>query len=254
MSTTTFPQISSVNLSSPTLGAVTNFFTQVSDALQKADPEKLNLKPAADQLAANVADLALVQNKQRANKTGITLTEADSRRDAVVNFIIRLVNTLKTSPVSQESEAARRLSTVLSAYPDLAKVEMNRETTLVDGLLRDLALDEQAEDVETLSLSPYIELLDSAQADFKAADQARAAEQQQRAEVAGGRSSKELRQLCTEGYKAIVPVINAMAILQPSAEVTTLISEVNGYITRLEQGVSAEKAANSRQGKTTDEA
>lgn len=247
---TTFTQIKSVNLSTPTLGAITNFFTQVSAALAKADPEVLNIKPQADRFAANVENLALVQNKKRAGKSVISMADADQQRDAVINFLVRYTNTMKTSPVAAEAAAARSFATVISAYPDLATMEMGRETTQVDGLLRDLTADEQAEEVATLKLAAYIEALDNAQANYKAADLARAAEQQARAELAGGLSSKELRLLCTDDYREIVPIINAMAILQPSPEVTTLISEVNGYITRMEQSVSVEKGANAH---TTEE-
>lgn len=246
-------QINNVSLTASTVGAITKFYQDVCLSIQTATPEKLGIAALAPQFLADVESLALVQNKQRANTAGLQITEADERRDAVVGFMFRYIAVMKDSPNAAKAAAGARLKLLVDSYPDLARVEMTRETTLIDGLLRDLADETRTEDIEALELTECIEALDNAQADFKAADAARRAERQTRAEVAEGRSSGELRRSCAEQYKAIVQLVNAMALLQPSAEITAFVSEVNGAIVNLEQVIATEKAANTRQTKGKQE-
>lgn len=243
----TINQISSVNLTAPTVGAVTHFYQSVSEALALADPEKLGIKPLADPFTAHVEQLALVQNKQRANSAGTDVTNADRRRDAIVSFLFRLFTLMKDSPTQAEAEAGARLELLAKSYPNLAYTEMSRETVLIDGLLRDLAADSRAADVLTLNLDTYIEALDSAQSDFKTADAARKAEELERAKVAGGQTSAELRRTCATEYKTLVQMVNALALVQPTEEKTAFIDQVNAAIIHLEQVIATEKAANTRQ-------
>lgn len=249
MATSNVNQIQSVNLSAPTVGALTKFFQDVCAALAAANPETLGIKTYADPFTADVELLTLVQNKQRANSAGLRLTEADRRRDAVISFLFRYFTLMKDSPVDAESEAAARLELLADSYPDLAYVEMTRETTLIDGLLRDLSDASRADDVSALELASYIEALDDAQTAFKSADAARAAEQQSKAELAGGRNSSEMRRLCAEEYKQLVKVTNVFAEVQPSEAMTAFVSEVNAAVVRLKQVIATEKAANTRQTK-----
>lgn len=242
-------QINSVNTSAPTVGAITKFFQDTCAAIQVATPEKLGIAALAAQFADDVEALAQVQNKQRASSAGLELTAADERRDAIISFLFRYFTLMKDSPNASKAAAGARLDLLARSYPDLAYVEMTRETTLVDGLLRDLADETREADIELLQVSEYIEALDDAQADFKAADAARQVERQTRAEIAEGRTSKELRAACIAQYKPIVQLVNAMALIQPSAEITAFVSTMNAAIANLEQVIATEKAANSRQAK-----
>lgn len=243
-------QIQSVSLTAPSLGAITKFYQSVGQALEKAGAETMGVTALATPFTQHVEDLALVQNKQRANNAGLLITDADQRRDAVISFLFRLFTLMKDSPVVREAEAAARLELLAKSYPNLSRTELARETVLIDGLLRDLATEARSADVETLDLASYIEALDSAQSDFKAADQAREAEILERAKVAGGQSSADLRRTCTTEYKALVQMVNALALVQPSEEKTAFIGEVNSAIIHLEQVIATEKAANTRQAKT----
>ena len=243
-------QINSVNLTVATIGTMTHFYGAVADAITLATPAALHIETLAPQFATLIDQLLDVQNKQRAMTGTLSTTEADALRDSIIGFLQQYVNAMKYSPKDAEALAARRLRLVLDAYPGLQEMALDRESTQVLGLLRDLGSDANKADVTAIRLDSYLEALSDAQGDFDLAESRRAREAETRASVAGGIDSGTLRRQAADLYRQIVQLVNAFAIAAPDDKITAFITTVNGEILILEKEIATEKAANTRSRKT----
>lgn len=239
-------QINSVSLTAATLGAMTSFYQSVQTLIVAATPVVLHIETQAAAYATLVAQLIEVQNRQRAMTTTINTKQADADRDAIIGFIYQLIGAMQFSPKDAEALAAARLKLIIVSYPKLSQLELERETTQIEGLLRDLSTDQAGKDLNTLKMVEYVELLEESNTVFIIASASRSLEAQARAAVAGGEKSGDLRQQTAAAYKQIVQLVNAFAIAIPDAKINTFVDGVNGEIINLEKVIAVEMAANTR--------
>lgn len=244
-------EIKSVSLTASTVGAITAFYQSVSTHISEATAEALHVKTQADELEKLVDDLIEVQNKQRALVSTISTQEADAVRDKIIRYLYSQVRAQMKSPVAKTSSAAKRIDLVLRSYPNLPELELERQTTQVDGLVRDLSATACTPDVTTLSLAETIEQLADANADYVIASQNRAAETQAAAAIADGKNSNILRQQAAEVYRDIAKRVNAYSLTAETADpkMDKFIDQVNGEILILEKVMATEAAANTRHRK-----
>lgn len=239
-------QINSVSLTAATLGAMTSFYQSVQALIVTATPVVLHIETQAPAYATLVAQLIEVQNRQRAMTTTINTKQADADRDAIIGFIYQLIGAMQFSPKDAEALAAARLKLIIASYPKLSQLELERETTQIEGLLRDLSTEQAGKDLNTLKMVEYVELLEESNTAFIIASATRSTEAQARAAVAGGEKSGDLRQQTATAYKQIVQLVNAFAIAIPNAKINTFVDGVNGEIINLEKVIAVEMAANTR--------
>ena len=237
-------QIQDARTTNVSVGALALFFSNVNTGIKATGAEALHLTELAPKFDAQVAQLFSVINKQSALDANITTKAADESRDGILNFMDKLLRAMTKSPIAAEAEAAARLMNVMNSYPNLAEVERQKETALINGLVTDLTAKE--EDVTAVKAADYVSLLAQANAQYEVAASQRNVEAYAREQEGGGKVASELRNEVAETYRDIVTVVNAYAIVQPSEAIDGFIDHVNAEILQLQNVIATEQAARTR--------
>ena len=107
-------QIRTFSITQLTIGACTNFHTQINKFITTATPAALHIETQATGYADAIATLSSIVNRQRAFVATASLSEADKVRDNASGVISSVVNAYVTSPVATKKEAALLLKPQLS--------------------------------------------------------------------------------------------------------------------------------------------
>lgn len=212
-----------------TIGSCSDFHHQVLEHITTATPAALHIESQAASYQSASDTLASIVNRQRAFISTKTLSEADDIRDHAIGTINSVVNAYATSPVEEHREAALLLQPQLSAYKGIARHEYSKQTAEVRGMLGVLDAEDNAPAVTALGLDGEVEALRTANATFEAKFLDKASEMSVRMtqnEVKSEDAIAEANAL----YQAIVQVVNAYAIVQPTETINTFIDRVNGLV------------------------
>lgn len=212
-----------------TIGSCADFHHQVMKHIDTATPAALHIDDRVDAYEAAIAALDSVVNRQRAYVSTKLLADADKVRDNAVSVIIGTARLFRKSPVAEQSAAAELLYTQFSAYKDITRHEYSKQTAEVRGLLSVLAQTENAAAAATLGLTEVVTALQTANATFEESTSARTAEISGRM-AQSDLSSDDAVSAVNELYKAIVQVVNAYAIVQPTDAINNFIDSVNGTV------------------------
>ena len=165
------------------------------------------------------------------------LKEADYRRDRLVGTIFMSVRAHLANPVDRRREAARRLQTALSPFRGLTRRGLYASATGYAHLVELLRSADWAADVATLGLEPEIDALDEANHAFSEAFQIKTNEMKTLVVLSDLRTT-DVRLHTDAVYRDIARLLDSLAVVSPTDELTSVITEHNGLADNMRQVIA----------------
>lgn len=228
------------------LGRMNNgaHFLYVSNILARAEADtKVNAKAAAQVAALKAAAAQEDGDLKISQKSLLTddITKADAERDALYSGYKKAVQGFLNLPVEAMAQAAKVLHQHIRDYAIDPKMQLDRETGLLINLITDLEGKFKPE-VETLSLTPFVTNLKAANEHVRTLTASRTDE---KTGVTVG-ALKASRRASDDAYRALVKMVNALALVEGEADYTPFIDYVNTEIVHYKREVLGQKAASAR--------
>lgn len=236
------------------LGRMNNgaHFLYVSNILARAEADtKVNAKAAAQVAALKAAVAQEDKDLKISQKSLLTddIAKADAERDALYSGYKKAVAGFLNLPVEAMAQAAKVLNQHIRDYAIDPKMQLDRETGLLINLITDLEGKFKPE-VETLSLTPFVTNLKAANERVRTLTASRTDEKT--GTTVG--ALKASRQASDDAYRALVKMVNALALVEGEADYTPFIDYVNTEIVHYKREVLGQKAASARtSGDTPDD-
>ena len=159
----------------------------------------------------------------RATKDTLEIASIVTEIDKILKYIRSVIQTAKELPNAAKKDAALSLSYCILAYQKVSRLPLRQKEQNIIGMLADLVKPEAAEYMETLGLQGELELLTLKMAQLSVLLNKRANFQTSVHEE----KAKKLRQEISLLYVEITKVIWAYSIVEPSAEATEFIKNIN---------------------------
>ena len=214
-----------------TVAAFTNFGESIVAAFQKQGFEKLALQSIGPELQAAVTRLSEFINRQRAYDETPEVVKADANRDALWKAFWNAWSYLMELDPSHPLYAhALTLRSEMTPYKGVDRHEISKETTEINGLLRDLDNDDNGRALQTLGLTNIVSALSVANQEVAALISARDVERGARVAEKGDDTTASLRKAVTTALGDAFSQVNAAARITPLPEIDAAIQEVCGII------------------------
>ena len=235
-------QITELATTHMTLGAHNKFNIDVNNAIIQATAAALRVENYATLYAQKIEEESRIVNRQTAMASTVDVSAADRQRDSAVGVIMNLTNAHTTSIIAEKADAAKKLRQLLAPYKGIGNHAYQKETAEINGMVAVLTTGDGATYAATLGMDDEVDALMQANAAF---EEAYARNQEEAATLAALQSvdTKELRAQVDALYQQIVLTVNAVAVLQPTDEVTAFIQKVNGIIYKAEQEMGTSTAS-----------
>lgn len=236
-------QINSFAITNMTLGAHNKFNIDVNNAIIQATAAALRVENYATLYAQKIEEESRIVNRQTAMASTVDVSAADRQRDRAVGVIMNLTNAHTTSIIAEKADAANKLRQLLAPYKGIGGAHAyQKETAEINGMVAVLTTGDGATYAATLGMDDEVDALKQANAAF---EEAYTRDQEEAATLAALQSvdTKELRAQVDALYQQIVLTVNAVAVLQPTDEVTAFIQKVNGIIYKAEQEMGTSTAS-----------
>lgn len=193
------------------IGLVTDS-VRVTKNFLSLDDEDTVLRGRVEQLEGLLEQYNQTQNMVRKSIVTADLDIADKKRDKAFLLITSLVRNYSRSQTSELQLACKSLQALLATYQTVISQSYEAETVALNRLLKQLETSPYKEAVQTLALSPFVEELRQAQAEFDILYQQRLLEQTNKAPAG---QVGYLRQEVLNGYYFIVDYTAIMAEAYP---------------------------------------
>lgn len=235
-------QITELATTHMTLGAHNKFNIDVNNAIIQATAAALRVENYATLYAQKIEEESRIVNRQTAMASTVDVSAADRQRDSAVGVIMNLTIAHTTSIIAEKADAAKKLRQLLAPYKGIGNHAYQKETAEINGMVAVLTTGDGATYAATLGMDDEVDALKQANAAF---EEAYARNQEEAATLAALQSvdTKELRAQVDALYQQIVLTVNAVAVLQPTDEVTAFIQKVNGIIYKAEQEMGTSTAS-----------
>ena len=235
-------QITQLATTHMTLGAHNKFNIDVNNAIIQATAAALRVENYATLYAQKIEEESRIVNRQTAMASTVDVSAADRQRDRAVGVIMNLTNAHTTSIIAEKADAAKKLRQLLAPYKGIGNHAYQKETAEINGMVAVLTTGDGATYAATLGMDDEVDALEQANAAF---EEAYTRDQEEAATLAALQSvdTKELRAQVDALYQQIVLTVNAVAVLQPTDEVTAFIQKVNGIIYKAEQEMGTSTAS-----------
>ena len=174
------------------------------------------------------------------------ITEADANRDSLYSAYKRVVKSYLDFPDTEVAQAAKVLNQHIKDYGIDPQMQLDRETGLLVNFIADLQ-DKYAEQVAALALTPFIGKLNQANAQVMAFTNQRTEE---RMEIVTG-ALKASRANSDAAYRALVKMVNALALVLGDADYVDFIDYVNTEIVHYKREVIGQKATSTTTGSSS---
>lgn len=215
-------------------------FLYVSDILAHAEADTTVKQKNAAQVAALRAAVAQEDEDLKLSQKSLLTDEiarADAERDSLYSGYKKAVQGFLNLPVEAMAQAAKVLNQHLKDYGISPQMQLDRETGMLLNLVTDLEGKFKAE-VETLALTPFVTNLKAANERVRTLTASRTEE---RMAVPVG-ALKASRKASDEAYRALVKMVNALALVEGEADYAAFIDYVNTEITHYKREVLGQKA------------
>ena len=235
-------QITQLATTHMTLGGHNKFNIDVNNAIIQATAAALRVENYATLYAQKIEEESRIVNRQTAMASTVDVSAADRQRDRAVGVIMNLTNAHTTSIIAEKADAANKLRQLLAPYKGIGAHAYQKETAEINGMVAVLTTGDGATYAATLGMDDEVDALEQANAAF---EEAYTRDQEEAATLAALQSvdTKELRAQVDALYQQIVLTVNAVAVLQPTDEVTAFIQKVNGIIYKAEQEMGTSTAS-----------
>lgn len=230
-------EINDINIQRMNNGA---HFTFVSNILTRAEADT-TVKAKASELVSNFKAAVAAEDEalKISQKSLLTddIAKADSDRDALYAGYKKAVEGFLAIPVEDMSQAAKVLSQHIKDYKINTADQLDKETGLLVNLISDLE-NKYSSQVTTLGLAAFVTNMKDANERVRTLTLQRTNEKMG---VTVG-ALKTARTASDNAYRALVKMVNALALVYGEKDYTAFIDYVNTEITHYKREVIGQKA------------
>ena len=231
-------EISDINILRMNNGA---HFTFVSNILARAEADTA-VKGKASELVSNFKAAVAAEDEalKISQKSLLTddIAKADSDRDALYIGYKRAVEGFLAMPVADMAQAAKVLAQHIKDYKISTADQLDKETGLLVNFIADLE-GKNSEQVAKLGLTAFVTNLKEANERVRAQTLQRTNEKM--GVIVG--ALKTARAASDEAYRALVKMVNALALVFGEKDYTAFIDYVNTEVTHFKREVLGRKTA-----------
>ena len=225
-------------------------FTFVSNILARAEADTA-VKGKASELVSNFKAAVAAEDEalKISQKSLLTddITKADSDRDALYAGYKKAVEGFLAMPIADMAQAAKVLAQHIKDYKINTAGQLDKETGLLVNFITDLE-DKYSAQVAKLGLTAFVTNLKEANERVRTLTLQRTNEKMG---VTVG-ALKAARSASDEAYRALVKMVNALALVFGEKDYTAFIDYVNTEVTHYKREVIGQKAkAPSTSGSTS---
>ena len=215
-------------------------FTFVSNILARAEADTAVKGKAADQVnnlkAAVSAEDEALKISQKSLLTD-EIAKADNDRDALYAGYKKAVEAFLAMPIADMAQAAKVLAQHIKDYKINTADQLDKETGLLVNFISDLE-DKYAAQVAKLGLTAFVTNLKEANGRVRTLTLQRTNE---KISITVG-ALKTARTASDDAYRALVKMVNALALVFGEKDYTAFIDYVNTEITHYKREVLGKKA------------
>ena len=230
-------EINDINIQRMNNGA---HFTFVSNILTRAEADT-TVKAKASELVSNFKAAVAAEDEalKISQKSLLTddIAKADSDRDALYAGYKKAVEGFLAIPVEDMSQAAKVLSQHIKDYKINTADQLDKETGLLVNFISDLE-NKYSSQVSTLGLAAFVTNMKEANERVRTLTLQRTNEKMG---VTVG-ALKTARTASDNAYRALVKMVNALALVFGEKDYTAFIDYVNTEITHYKREVIGQKA------------
>ena len=230
-------EISDINIQRMNNGA---HFTFVSNILARAEADTA-VKEKASELVSNFKAAVTAEDEalKISQKSLLTddIAKADNDRDALYAGYKKAVEGFLAMPVADMAQAAKVLSQHIKDYKINTAGQLDKETGLLVNFITDLEGKFSAQ-VITLGLTPFVTNLKEANERVRTLTLQRTNEKMG---ITVG-ALKTARTASDDAYRALVKMVNALALVFGEKDYTSFIDYVNTEITHYKREVLNQKS------------
>lgn len=230
-------EINDINIQRMNNGA---HFTFVSNILTRAEADT-TVKAKASELVSNFKAAVAAEDEalKISQKSLLTddIAKADSDRDALYAGYKKAVEGFLAIPVEDMSQAAKVLSQHIKDYKINTADQLDKETGLLVNFISDLE-SKYSSQVSTLGLAAFVTNMKDANERVRTLTLQRTNEKMG---VTVG-ALKTARTVSDKAYRALVKMVNALALVFGEKDYTAFIDYVNTEITHYKREVIGQKA------------
>ena len=215
-------------------------FTFVSNILARAEADT-TVKGKASELVSNFKAAVAAEDEalKISQKSLLTddIAKADSDRDALYAGYKKAVEGFLAMPVADMAQAAKILSQHIKDYKINTADQLDKETGLLVNFISDLE-DKYAAQVAKLGLTAFVTNLKEANERVRTLTLQRTNE---KISITVG-ALKTARTASDDAYRALVKMVNALALVFGEKDYTAFIDYVNTEVTHYKREVIGQKA------------
>lgn len=215
-------------------------FTFVSNILARAEADT-TVKGKASELVSNFKAAVTAEDEalKISQKSLLTdeIAKADSDRDALYAGYKKAVEGFLAMPIADMAQAAKILSQHIKDYKINTADQLDKETGLLVNFISDLE-DKYAAQVAKLGLTAFVTNLKEANERVRTLTLQRTNE---KISITVG-ALKTARTASDDAYRALVKMVNALALVFGEKDYTAFIDYVNTEITHYKREVLGKKA------------
>lgn len=215
-------------------------FTFVSNILARAEADT-TVKGKASELVSNLKAAVAAEDEalKISQKSLLTdeIAKADSDRDALYAGYKKAVEGFLAMPIADMAQAAKILSQHIKDYKINTADQLDKETGLLVNFISDLE-DKYAAQVAKLGLTAFVTNLKEANERVRTLTLQRTNE---KISITVG-ALKTARTASDDAYRALVKMVNALALVFGEKDYTAFIDYVNTEITHYKREVLGKKA------------
>ena len=217
-------------------------FTFVSNILARAEADTA-VKEKASELVSNFKTAVSAEDEalKISQKSLLTddIAKADSDRDALYAGYKKAVEGFLAMPIADMAQAAKILSQHIKDYKINTADQLDKETGLLVNFISDLE-DKYAAQVAKLGLTAFVTNLKEANERVRTLTLQRTNE---KIGITVG-ALKTARTASDDAYRALVKMVNALALVFGEKDYSSFIDYVNTEITHYKREVIGQKAKN----------
>ena len=215
-------------------------FTFVSNILARAEADT-TVKGKASELVSNFKAAVAAEDEalKISQKSLLTdeIAKADSDRDALYAGYKKAVEGFLAMPIADMAQAAKILSQHIKDYKINTADQLDKETGLLVNFISDLE-DKYAAQVAKLGLTAFVTNLKEANERVRTLTLQRTNE---KIGITVG-ALKTARTVSDDAYRALVKMVNALALVFGEKDYTAFIDYVNTEVTHYKREVIGQKA------------
>ena len=216
-------------------------FTFVSNILARAEADT-TVKGKASELVSNFKAAVAAEDEalKISQKSLLTddITKADSDRDALYAGYKKAVEAFLAMPIADMAQAAKVLAQHIKDYKINTADQLDKETGLLVNFISDLE-DKYAAQVAKLGLTAFVTNLKEANERVRTLTLQRTNE---KIGITVG-ALKAARTASDDAYRALVKMVNALALVYGEKDYTAFIDYANTEITHYKREVLNQKAS-----------